>query len=130
MSKRVLIADDEPDLRFLVELILTPEGHEVLEAANGEQALAMIKEHHPDLILLDANMPIIDGWTVLEELRSNGDLESLQVIMVTASVTTAVADRAFQAGCTGYLGKPFSPDELREIVSSGNSVESVRRNSS
>ncbi len=120
MSKRVLIADDEPDLRFLVELILTPLGHEVLEASNGEQALAMIKEHSPDVVLLDANMPVVDGWNVLAELRSNGALESVQVIMVTASVTTAVADRAFQAGCTGYLGKPFSPDELREIVDSAD----------
>jgi DNA-binding NtrC family response regulator len=111
MPKRVLIADDEKNMRWVLAESLTAEGYEVIEAVDGKEALAAVDQQHPDLMVLDHKMPSPDGMEVLRRIRAKG--ETFPIIMLTAhgNVTTAV--EAMKAGATEYLTKPFDLEELK-----------------
>jgi DNA-binding NtrC family response regulator len=111
---RVLIADDEESLRFVLRELLTREGFEVLEADNGEQAVAMARREGFDLYLLDMKMPKLDGLTALREIRQLYP-EAL-AIMITAFGSQQLAIDALKAGAYDYFTKPFNVDELRVIL--------------
>ena len=116
----VLVVDDEPDVRLLARLVLTTGGHEVLEAASGEEALASLATGpRPDAVLLDIRMPGIDGWEVLRRLRADPDLEALPVVIFTAHLSAR--DEAPAASYSHFLTKPFEPDELLGAVESAMS---------
>ena len=108
-SARVLIADDDPDLRRLVARTLSRAEHEVSAAADGTEALELFFEVRPDLVVLDVNMPGHDGWTVLTRIRESSDVP---VIMLTARTSEIDTVRALRAGADDYLTKPFRPSEL------------------
>ena len=112
----VMIVDDEPDIRFLIKLTLEQAGHEVVEAASGEEALQMIEKEEPDLMLLDINLPLLNGFQVLDEMRYSGRLERVPVLMLSANVSATASDKALESGCKGYISKPVFPNELRRIV--------------
>ena len=114
-ASRVLIADDDPLLRSLLVHKLSADGHHVLVAEDGAQALAAIQEQNPDLIVLDALMPVMDGFEVLRRLKG-GHLSSAPVIMLTALKREKDIVGALQLGAADYLVKPFIPDELSERV--------------
>ena len=97
---------------FFVRKALTHAGHEVLEADNGEEGLRLIEAHAPDLVLLDLNMPGMDGFEVLQALRSRETGRSLPVIVLTGLGDEESARRSFQFGATDFLVKPFSPPQL------------------
>ncbi len=106
----VLIVDDEPDIVMLLRLALQAAGYTTVEAFDGAEALEVIEARHPDLVLLDVMMPVMDGWTTLELLGERA--EHPKVIVVTAKTTTRDADRARKLGADDFVTKPFEPDEL------------------
>ena len=108
----ILVADDEPDVRGLVVYRLSRSGYTVLEAQDGEEALALATEHLPDLAVLDVMMPKLDGYGVTRALREDDRTRRIPVILLTARAQEADVGRGFEAGADDYLKKPFSPDEL------------------
>lgn len=114
-ASRILIADDDPLLRSLLVHRLSADGHDVLVAGDGAQALASIAEQKPDLIVLDALMPIMDGFEVLRRLKADR-LSTAPIIMLTALKREQDIVGALQLGAADYLVKPFIPDELSERV--------------
>ena len=114
----VLIVDDEPDIVLLVRINLELAGHEVLSAADGEEALAVAREHHPDVIVLDVMMPKLDGWGVLEQLKADPDVvvRTIPVVMLTALTTDQDQVRGGIEGAIEYLSKPVAPEALVAAV--------------
>jgi CheY-like chemotaxis protein len=110
----VLIAYDDPDLRDLVSVTLGRAGYTVLEAADGVEALGMIREHSPGVALLDVNMPGLDGVQVAEQLRA--DQNATPFIYVTAQTGRDNLDRAVATIPAGYISKPFPLQKLRDQV--------------
>ncbi len=104
---RVLIADDEPITRMLVKLLLERENFEVLEAQNGDEAVALAKREHPDLVLLDLNMPVMDGYEAIHHLRHDPSLKGLPIIVLTAEDGQTVERRVLAMGADDYMIKPF-----------------------
>jgi CheY-like chemotaxis protein len=110
----VLIVDDEPDIVLFVRVNMEMDGHEVLTASDGEEALAAVREHHPDAVVLDVMMPKLDGWSVLERLKSDDDLliRTIPVVMLTALGSDNDQVRGAIEGAVQYLPKPVTPDAL------------------
>jgi len=111
MAKRVLIADDEKNMRWVLSEALAAEGYEVLQASDGKEALTAVDEQHPDLMVLDHKMPSPDGMEVLRKIRAKG--ETFPIIMLTAHGNVETAVEAMKAGATEYLTKPFDLGELK-----------------
>ena len=107
--EKILIADDEQLMRQLVADFLQPEGYEILEAADGKEALQLYHEQHPDLVLLDVMMPGYDGWTVCREIRRES---SVPIMMLTAKGEEIDQLFAYDLGVDEYITKPFSPKIL------------------
>ena len=114
----ILVVDDEPDIRHLVQLNLELDGHRVITAANGNEALAAIAEEVPDVMLLDLQMPERDGWSVLQAIKDAGDVDvnQIPVLMLTAYDTADNRVRGGIEGALRYLTKPFSPTALRDEI--------------
>jgi len=114
----VLVVDDEPDIRYLTQVNLELDGHRVMTAANGEDALAAVQVEVPDVVLLDVMMPGVDGWAVLEQLKTHLDdrIASVKVLMMTALGADDDRLRGGIEGAVRYLVKPVTPDELRDAV--------------
>lgn len=111
---RILVVDDEPDILLLHRLNLEGAGHEVLLAADGMKALERIGTDHPDCVVLDVMMPVLDGWGVLEALQERVDAPP--VLVVSAKSAQADIDHALSMGAKGYLAKPFNATTLLEEV--------------
>jgi len=105
----ILIIDDELNILELLERVLKSEGYNVLSAADGVYGISLLKEHKPDLILLDIVMPGPDGFTVLDNIRKDSDVP---VIMITAKRDTESLNKALNLGADDYIKKPFRPSEL------------------
>lgn len=112
----VLVADDDADILQLVVYRLERSGYDVVQAADGEQALELATTLQPDLAVLDVMMPKRTGYEVTREIRGNEDIKAMPVILLTARVQEADVARGFEAGADDYLKKPFSPQELRARV--------------
>jgi DNA-binding response OmpR family regulator len=113
----IFIVDDDADVRDLVEYKLVQNGHDVLTAGNGRDALRLIAQAVPELLLLDVMMPGISGFDVLEQLRAGEHTRALPIIMLTAKAQEADTERGFTLGANDYVLKPFSPRELMSRVS-------------
>jgi DNA-binding response OmpR family regulator len=112
MATRILVADDDPLLVELIEFKLTSRGYDVLTASDGEAALASCIAQRPDLLVLDAMMPVLDGYEVLRRLREDGRTRSIPVIMLTARRKESDVLSGLALGARDYLVKPFIPEEL------------------
>lgn len=114
----IFVVDDDPDVRELVEYKLLQEGHQVLSAVNGQDALRLIPAAGPglDLLLLDVMMPGLSGFDVLARLREDAATRSLPIIMLTAKAQETDAERGFTLGANDYVLKPFSPRDLMSRV--------------
>jgi EAL domain-containing protein (putative c-di-GMP-specific phosphodiesterase class I)/DNA-binding response OmpR family regulator len=108
----ILIADDEPTNRLIAKLALSKEGYNVVEATNGKEALHLAKKYSPDVILMDAVMPIMDGFEAISKIKSDDELNNIPILMVTALDTQEDKIRAFNSGANDYLSKPFDVKEL------------------
>jgi two-component system cell cycle response regulator DivK len=113
----ILHIEDNPENRLLIRRLLASRGYEVVEAASAAQALAVVKELTPDLILMDINMPDIDGYTLTSQMKDNPDLINVPIVALTANVMRGDRERTLQAGCDGYIEKPIDVDTFIEQVS-------------
>ena len=116
MGGSVLVAEDNDANFELVEFLLSELGLQVLRAMNGQEALAMVIDARPDLLLLDIQLPRLDGLEVARRLRGGSPPASLPIVAVSALAMTGDRERALSAGCDAYLSKPISPRELQDIV--------------
>jgi DNA-binding response OmpR family regulator len=115
-ARRVLVVDDERAIRLLCRVNLAASGMEVLEAADGRQALELARAERPDLVLLDVMMPEVDGWTVARELAADEQTREIPVVFLTARAETADKRMGEQLGGVGYLVKPFDPVTIGDFV--------------
>jgi two-component system, cell cycle response regulator DivK len=112
MSKRILVVEDQPDNRQIIRDVLAPTDYEITEAENGEEALAAIAKQRPDLILMDIQLPIMDGYEATRRIKTDLNLRSIPVIAVTSYALSGEEKKARAAGCDDYVPKPFSPRQL------------------
>ena len=115
-AKVVLHVEDNADNRLLVRRLLQAYGYQVVEAENAVKAREILKSHHPDLILMDINMPDIDGYTLTNELKAMPDLLGVPIVAITANVMKGDRERTLSAGCDGYIEKPIDVDRFLETV--------------
>lgn len=108
--------EDEPDMRLVAEMMLSSDGHDVLLAEDGSSGLAAIREERPDAVFLDIRIPPPDGWDVLRAVKSDPDLASIRVVMVSAHSSDTTLKRARDEGSDGYLTKPFTRAELLKAL--------------
>jgi CheY-like chemotaxis protein len=115
MATNILIADDHDDNRELLRLLLSNAGYEVREARDGSECLALARDQPPDLIVIDLSMPVLDGWGVFQELKTDQRTRAIPCMAVTAH---AELDRteALETGFSAYISKPFSSDDLLKTV--------------
>ena len=112
MSKRILIVEDTEDNRRIMRIALTGAGFEVLEAEDGLAGVAAAAQQKPDLILMDIQLPLIDGYEATRRIRAVPELKAVPIIAVTSYALSGDETKAREAGCNGYMAKPFSPRQL------------------
>ncbi|MFQ6099778.1 MAG: response regulator [Anaerolineae bacterium] len=115
-SIRILYIEDDPSNRLLVRRILEAEDYSVLEATDGLAGLEMAAQMQPDLILLDINLPEIDGYDLARRFRETPGLQHVPILALTANVMKGDRERTLEAGCDGYIQKPIDVDRLPEQV--------------
>jgi two-component system, cell cycle response regulator DivK len=112
MSKRVLVIEDQEDNRRIVRDLLVASGYALIEATTGEQGLVLAERERPDLILMDIQLPGLDGYEVTRRIKANPELQGIPIIAVTSYALSGDDQKAAAAGCDGYVTKPFSPRVL------------------
>ena len=112
MPKRVLIADDEPNIVTSLEFLMSKSGYDVKVARNGEEALALVESFRPDLVLLDIMMPQRSGYEVCQRMRSRADWRHIKIVMLSAKGREAEVSKGLSLGADAYVTKPFSNREL------------------
>ena len=116
MSKRILVIEDTENNRRILNDLLTRAGFEVVEANDGEKGVAMAAERKPDLILMDIQLPIVDGYEATRRIKSDPALRGIPIIAVTSYALSGDEAKARAAGCDGYVAKPLSPREILATV--------------
>jgi two-component system cell cycle response regulator DivK len=116
MKKKILVIEDNEQNLYLVNFILEQSGYQVIQARRGDEGVALAGKHQPDLILLDIQLPVKDGYSVARELRKNQHLLKVPIIAVTSYAMTGDREQALAAGCTGYIEKPIDPDTFMTQV--------------
>ena len=112
MSKRILVVDDQEDNRRILRDLFTASGFEVLEGTTGEEGVTLASERRPDLILMDIQLPGIDGYEATRRIKAKPELAKIPLIVVTSYALSGDDAKAFAAGADGYVSKPFSPRAL------------------
>ena len=112
MSKRILVVEDQEDNRRIVRDLLTSAGYEMIEAVNGEEGVAMAETERPDLILMDIQLPGLDGYEATRRIKADPALRQIPIIAVTSYALSGDDAKALAAGCDAYVTKPFSPRVL------------------
>lgn len=116
LKATILYVEDNPDNRTLVRRVLLSEDYEMLEAVNAFDALNILKNARPDLILMDINMPDMDGYTLTARIKSMPGFERIPILAITANVMRGDKEKTLEAGCDGYIQKPLDIDQLiREV---------------
>lgn len=109
---RVLLVDDYPDAREMYSEYLDFSGFEVIEAANGMEALQRAADESPDIILMDLSLPVMDGWEATRRLKSDPRTASIPVVALTGHALAGISEGARQAGCDAFVTKPCLPEDL------------------
>jgi two-component system, cell cycle response regulator DivK len=112
----ILYIEDNIDNRTLIRRILTAEGYELLEAGNAKDAMEILKSVRPGLILMDINMPDVDGYTLTAQIRATSGFEGVPIVALTANVMRGDRERSLEAGCDGYIQKPIDIDLLPQQI--------------
>jgi DNA-binding response OmpR family regulator len=112
MGKRILIADDEPNIVVSLEFLMRQRGYEVRSVGNGEDALAAVAEFGPDLVLLDVMMPRMSGYEVCQKVRENAAWQGVRIIMLSAKGRDIEVSKGLAVGADAYVTKPFSTKDL------------------
>ena len=116
MQTSVLVVDDEPQVVWMLQFSLEAEGFQTFAARDGRAALAGLKEHRPKLVLLDIMMPVMDGWSVLQEIRDLPETERPRVVVVSARATLRDRAKAAELGAIAFVAKPFNVDDLLGVL--------------
>ena len=112
MSQRILVIEDNEDNRRIVRDLLTSVGYEIIEAVTGEEGVTAAGAQVPDLILMDIQLPGLDGYDTTRRIKANPTLHHIPIIAVTSYALSGDDVKAYEAGCDGYVSKPFSPRAL------------------
>ena len=112
MSKRILVVEDQEDNRQILRDLLGSVGYEMIEAGDGEAGVAAAKRERPDLILMDIQLPLMDGYEATRRIKAEPDLTHIPIIVVTSYALSGDETKARAAGCDGYVTKPYSPKQL------------------
>jgi CheY-like chemotaxis protein len=115
-ARRILVADDFDDTRLMMKLWLERKGYQVLEAENGNDAVRLAESEHPDLIIMDIEMPGADGIAATRRIRKVEGLRDLPIVAVSAYGVNEYRARALEAGCSDYVSTPFEPDLLSKLI--------------
>lgn len=115
-QKTILTIDDSRTMRDMLRLTLTEAGYEVLQAADGLEGLAILRDLVPDAVITDINMPVLDGFGFIEKARANERFRDMPILVLTTESTPAMKDRARRAGATGWITKPFDPEKLTSAL--------------
>ena len=113
---KVLVIEDNEKNRYLISFILKGVGYEVVEAITGEEGVEIVNREHPDLVLMDIQLPGIDGYEATRRIRASPADEKIPIIALTSYAMTGDRQRAFAAGCTGYVEKPINPDTIIDEI--------------
>jgi two-component system, cell cycle response regulator DivK len=112
VTKRILIIEDQDDNRTIMRDLLNTAGYSLIEAVDGEEGVKLAQSERPDLILMDIQLPILDGYEATRRIRASVELKSIPIIAVTSYALSGDDVKARAAGCDSYVAKPFSPREL------------------
>jgi two-component system cell cycle response regulator DivK len=112
MTKRILVVEDQEDNRQILRDLLANAGYEMIEAEDGQQALTQAAKHKPDLILMDIQLPLLDGYEATRRIKADPALNAIPIIVVTSYALSGDEEKAHAAGCDAYVAKPFSPRAL------------------
>lgn len=115
-GERILLVEDNPMNRRVSEFLLRAGGYIVDEARDGHEALARLKEHTPNLILMDLQLPGLDGYATTRIIKQDEAMKNIPVVALTAYAMSGDAERALEAGCDGYITKPIDPDQFQNTV--------------
>lgn len=116
VATSVLVVDDEPQVVWMLRFSLEAEGYQTISAADGRDALEQIRRNRPRVVLLDIMMPVMDGWSVLEELRTLPAEERPRVVVVSARASVRDREKALELGADVFVAKPFNMDDLLGVV--------------
>ena len=116
MSKRILVVEDQEDLRGVLRDLLTGSGYAVIEAGDGEAGVAKAKSDRPDLILMDIQMPVINGYEATQRIKLDPALKVIPIIAVSSFAMKGDEEKARAAGCDHYVTKPYSPMQLLRLI--------------
>ena len=116
MSKRILVVEGQEDLRGVLRDLLTGSGYIVIEAGDGEAGVAKAKSDRPDLILMDIQMPVIDGYEATRRIKVDPDLKPIPIVAVSSFAMKGDEEKARAAGCDHYVTKPYSPMQLLRLI--------------
>ena len=112
MSKKVLIVDDEPGIIVALQFLMEQNGYATMVAFSGEEAMEAVAKHHPDLMLLDIMLPVVDGFEVCQRVRENPAWNNIRIVLVTALGNEANVTKGLDLGADAYVTKPFSNADL------------------
>jgi len=118
MSKRILVVEDQEDNRQILRDLLGSVGYALIETDNGETAVALAAQHKPDLILMDIQLPIMDGYEATRRIKSDPALRAIPIIVITSYALSGDEAKARAAGCDAYVTKPYSPRQLLAAIRS------------
>jgi CheY-like chemotaxis protein len=116
MAKSIVVADDDPDILSIVAMSLETQGYDVYRAPNGREAVALVRDHHPDLIILDMMMPVMSGYEAIVELKADDATKTIPIVGLSAKAMATDMERATDVGIDGYITKPFRIAQLLSII--------------
>ena len=116
MTKRILVVEDQADLRGILRDLLTGSGYDVVEAADGQAGVAKAKSERPDLILMDIQLPVIDGYEATRQIKADPALKATPIIAVSSFAMKGDEEKARASGCEHYITKPYSPMQLLRVI--------------
>ena len=116
MKKRILVVEDQLDNRQILRDLLTNANYEIIEAENGEEAIAATAAQRPDLILMDIQLPVLDGYEATRQIKADPALRAIPIIVITSYALSGDEAKAREAGCDAYVAKPFSSRQLLEAI--------------
>jgi two-component system cell cycle response regulator DivK len=122
MPQKILVVEDTEDNRQILRDLLGMAGYDMVEAHDGAEGVAMAAEHKPDLILMDIQMPVMDGYEATRQIKANPELKAIPIVAVTSYALSGDEQKTRDAGCDAYIAKPYSPRQMlakvREILGS------------
>lgn len=119
MSERkplILVADDEEDIKIVLEMYLQTVGCEVVTSYDGLDAVERVKERRPDLVLMDIMMPVIDGIEAVRQIKALPEMKDLPIVMLSAASQGDLVQRALESGATDFISKPFEPEHVYSVI--------------